>query len=228
MDTVSVLALAFALGMLHALDADHVMAVSGLAATQSRAAQCLRFCLRWGLGHGATMLLIGCAVILLGMTIPDRLSALAESAVAVVLVLIGLWVFWDLSRQRAHIHFHQHDASPGHAHWHRHRDDAHSSHASPRHAHGHGALLVGMLHGAAGAAPLLVLLPLASSSSPMLALAYLLLFCVGVLGSMLIFGGLLSRVYDKLASRGTQAARALRAIVALSALALGLHLAGMY
>ena len=162
-NTLTILSLAFGLGLLHALDADHIMAVSGLAARRPSLRNSLRFCARWAIGHGLTLLLIGGAVLLLGMAIPEQFSALAEAFIGVVLIVIGIWILWDLLRSRAHLHFHDHDDLPRHAHWH-----AHHSHSIPHntdtHQHQHSAVLVGILHGAAGSAPLLALIPLAGLS----------------------------------------------------------------
>ena len=225
LDTFSLLALAFGLGLLHALDADHVMAVTGLAATQSKTEQCLRFCRQWALGHGAAMLLIGSAVVLLGLAIPESLSAHAESLVGAVLIGLALWVFYDLYRRRLHLQFHQHGELPQHAHW---LQKNTSSHSGKPHGDDHSALLVGLLHGTAGAAPFLLLLPLSSQISPFVSFGYILIFCTGVVCAMLLFGGLLGHLYDFLGRHGARMINGLRAVVALSSLAFGLHLLGAY
>jgi high-affinity nickel permease len=83
----AVLTLAFGLGLMHALDADHIMAVSGLASARPGRRRALAFCARWAIGHGLSLLSIGAAVLLLGLAIPVSLSAHAESLVGVVLML---------------------------------------------------------------------------------------------------------------------------------------------
>ncbi len=226
MDTLTLITLAFGLGILHALDADHVMAVTSLAATQSKTEQCLRFCGEWAIGHGVALLLIGGAVILLGMAIPESLSAHAEALVGVVLIGLALWVIWDLTRRRIHLHLHQHDNLPKHAHWHSH--DKNAQHNPSAHRHNHSALLVGLLHGTAGAAPFLLLLPLSSQLPPLISFSYILVFCIGVLFAMLLFGGMLGRIYDWLGRYGNRAIIALRSLVALSSCLLGLHLLGAF
>jgi sulfite exporter TauE/SafE len=208
-----VLTLAFGLGMLHALDADHIMAVSGLASTGKGRQRALAFCARWAIGHGLTLLLIGAAVLLLGMAIPARLSAAAESIVGVVLVLIGAWVLRDLWRRRMQLHFHTHEGAITHAHW-------HLSQPQALQRHGHGVVLVGVMHGTAGSAPLLALLPMAQHGA-WFGLAYLLMFGVGVLASMLVFGGLLGVVFDRLAQHGERVFRWTRGLVALSSMLFG-------
>jgi ABC-type nickel/cobalt efflux system permease component RcnA len=222
---LATLSLAFGLGLLHALDADHIMAVSGLAARRPSLRNSLRFCVRWAIGHGLTLLLIGGAVLLLGMAIPERLSAAAESLVGVILIAIGLWVLWDLHRSRTHLHFHDHDDLPPHAHWHEHTQPAAHAHDTDEHQHPHNAVLVGVLHGTAGSAPLLALIPLSSMGhSPWLGMAYLALFGLGVLLAMFLFGGLLGSTFGWLSRWGNSALRATRAGVALSSIGFGAYL----
>ena len=221
---LTLLSLAFGLGLLHALDADHIMAVSGLAARRPSLRNSLRFCARWAVGHGLTLLLIGGAVLLLGMAIPERLSAAAETLVGVVLIVIGLWALWDLRRARAHLHFHDHDNLPPHAHWHGHNQYT-TQHDADEHRHQHSAVFVGVLHGTAGSAPLLALIPLASlGHSPWLGMAYLALFSLGVLLAMFLFGGLLGSSFDWLSRRGNSALRLTRTIVAASSMIFGVYL----
>jgi len=214
----AVLSLALGLGMAHALDADHIVAVSGLASARATFRDTLRFCLRWSLGHGVTIMLLGAAVLLLGMAIPATLSHYAEEAVGFVLIGIGIYVLWDLLLDKAHIHFHAHDEISPHAHWHR-----HSKTAAP-HRHTQGALMIGMLHGAAGSAPLLTLLPLSAQSQPWFGVVYLLMFGMGVLLSMLVFGGALGALFRGVATHSNQGVRMLRLAVALGSISFGSYL----
>ena len=100
-----ILMFAFGLGLLHSLDADHIMAVSNLASGQASMKASIKFCLRWALGHGFTLLVIGLLVFALGITLPASISLYAEVAVGFMLVMIGAIVLFDIFRQRAHIHF---------------------------------------------------------------------------------------------------------------------------
>lgn len=190
-----VIALALGLGMLHALDADHIMAVSGLIANQRSLKDVLRFCSRWAIGHGSILLLAGILAFMLGWVLPDSLSRYADAGVGIVLIVIGAMVLFNLYRQRIHVHFHEHDGLPEHAHWHAHHEHTKhnkQAHARDPHRHAHGPLLVGMLHGLSGSAPLLALIPMATLKSPLLGFIYLAIFSIGVLVSMLLFGGLLN------------------------------------
>jgi ABC-type nickel/cobalt efflux system permease component RcnA len=155
----AILALAFGLGMLHALDADHIAAVANLAGHGPSRPHALLTGGLWALGHGLSLLLLGAAVLLLGMAIPERFSALAEHLIALVLIGIGLWVLWDLYRRQVHLHFHSHDGLLQHGHLHAHPRNGsghgfalrgaheghpydHRDHRRDPHAHDHGALLV--------------------------------------------------------------------------------------
>lgn len=222
-ELLSVLLLAFGLGMMHALDADHVMAVTGLSCQKPDKKTSVLFCARWALGHGAALMLIGTLVMFLGMAIPEHLSAYAENLVGVVLIIIGFYVMWDIVRQRAHLHFHRHDSWPQHAHWHSHKH-AKDEHHKDKHRHKHAPVLVGVLHGTAGSAPLLALLPLSQLSSPWLGISYLLLFGLGVFLAMLVFGGVIGQVFGWMKRWGNQAITSLRAGVSILSIAYGVKL----
>ncbi|WP_455208238.1 HoxN/HupN/NixA family nickel/cobalt transporter [Kaarinaea lacus] len=222
-DLLALISLAFGLGMLHALDADHIMAVSGLASTRVSLRNSLRFCFRWAAGHGLTLLVIGTCVYLLGMAIPHSLSHYAESAVGIMLIMIGAWIIWELRTNNAHLHFHSHGSLPKHAHWHKHNYQ-HIQHQHDPHAHQHSAVIVGILHGAAGSAPLLVLIPLAKLGSPAYAIAYLIVFSAGVVLAMILFGGFIGGVYQLLSHLGTGFVKTLRIIIASSSIAFGTYL----
>lgn len=211
---LSLLSLAFGLGLLHALDADHVLAVTTLASTRPRPRAALAFCARWAVGHGLTLFTIGGAVLLLGLAIPHGLSHWAERLVGVVLVAVGLWVLADLWRRRLSLRPHRHPGLPAHAHW-----QGRGGHG----LHGHGALLVGVVHGTAGSAPLLALLPVAAADTPWIGLGYLAVFGVGVLLTMLLCGGLLGGLWGRLGALSGRLLVAVRGAVALGSIGFGAH-----
>lgn len=148
--------------------------------------------LRWSLGHGLVLVAVGAALLFLGTALPEAWVLWAERAVAVVMIGLGLSAFRDLARQRGHLHFHAHDDLAPHAHWHSHGGDA-----PPQHRHEHGPLLIGGLHGLAGSAGVLAVLP-AATRSPGLGLAYLVLFAVGVSLAMATVSGLLGALAERL------------------------------
>ena len=86
---VSVLVLGFVLGMRHATDADHVVAVSTIVSRDRTLRGALRIGSLWGLGHTLTILVVGSAIILFGLVIPPRLGLGLELAVGLMLILLG-------------------------------------------------------------------------------------------------------------------------------------------
>jgi ABC-type nickel/cobalt efflux system permease component RcnA len=222
--TFTLLTLAFGLGAVHALDADHVMAVSNLISHRPGFKRTLIFCTRWAIGHGAALFVIGFAVLFLGQAIPGPLSQSAEHAVGAVLILLGLWVIVDLWRNNVHLHFHQHNGIPEHAHWHKHAKTNKQANKKDSHLHAHGATMVGVLHGTAGSAPLLALIPLSQMHSPWLGLTYLFIFAIGVLLSMLLFGGVFSAAVKWLNRFGDNVIKGFRLTIALLSITLGVGL----
>jgi len=181
-----ILGLGFLLGMQHALEADHVAAVSSIAARRTDVGDIVRHGLTWGLGHTLTLFAFAGAAILLGHALPEYLARPIETAVGVMLVGLGAHVLWRLWRDRVHFHRHGHGDGTVHIHAHSHAGET-ASHGGAPHAHAHGfrwrSLLVGLMHGMAGSAALLVL---AASRAPSAAagLGYVALFGVGSMVGM--------------------------------------------
>jgi high-affinity nickel permease len=179
------LVLGFFIGMRHALEADHVAAVSSLATRSASPRECVKQGVFWGLGHTATLFLFGSTVLLLDRVLPERLASGLELAVGVMLVALGLDVLRRLARERVHFHLHQHEDGVRHFHGHSHAGE--SIHRT--HDHGHWsklplrAFIVGLVHGMAGSAALIVL-TLASAPSVAAGLLYILLFGVGSITGM--------------------------------------------
>src|ERR1700759_5555827 len=154
-----ILGIGFLLGMRHALEADHIAAVSSIAARRTGVRDIVKHGLTWGLGHTLTLFAFAGAAILLGHAIPEQLSRPLETAVGIMLVGLGAHVWWRLWRDRVHFHRHSHDDGSVHIHAHSHAGE-NMPHARAPHAHAHGfrwrTLLVGLMHGMAGSAALLV------------------------------------------------------------------------
>lgn len=180
-----VLLVGLLLGMTHALEMDHLAAVASLASRSPSAARALRLGAAWGIGHTITLFLVGSAVLGFGTSVPQALSQWLELGVAVMLVMLGCDVLRRLIRYRVHAHAHSHagGATHLHAHSHAHQSGHHHPHAEPL---GMRALLVGLMHGLAGSAAL-VLLVLASVENIATGLLYIVLFGFGsVLGMALL------------------------------------------
>jgi cytochrome c biogenesis protein CcdA len=221
----AILSLGFLLGMQHALEADHIAAVSSIAARRSDVADIVKHGLTWGLGHTLTLFIFAGLAILLGHAIPDTLARPIETAVGVMLTGLGAHVLWRLWRDRVHFHQHRHGDGLAHIHLHSHAGETTAHEASAHaHAHLHGfrwrTLLVGLMHGMAGSAALLVL-AISQAASPVTAVAYVLLFG---LGSMLGMGALSVVIAVPLAVSArwlTSANRALQGAVGVATIAVG-------
>jgi len=219
-----ILGFGFLLGMQHALEADHIAAVSTIAARRSSVADIVKHGLTWGLGHTITLFVFAGAALLIGHAIPERLSQPLETAEGVMLVGLGLHLLWRLWRDRVHFHRHRHHDGTEHYHVHSHAADA-VPHARSAHDHAHGfrwrTLLVGLMHGMAGSAALLVL-TVTQASSPTHGLLYVLLFGIG---SMLGMGALSVVIAVPLVISArwlTWANRALQGMVGFVTIAIGL------
>jgi ABC-type nickel/cobalt efflux system permease component RcnA len=219
-----ILGLGFLLGMQHALEADHIAAVSSIAARRSHVADIVKHGLTWGLGHTLTLFVFAGIAILLGHAIPDSVAQPMETAVGVMLVGLGAHVLWRLWRDRVHFHQHGHDDGTVHFHAHSHAGES-TPHARAAHAHDHGfrwrTLLVGLMHGMAGSAALLVL-AVTQASSPTAGLGYIALFGIG---SMIGMGALSTVIAVPLvvsARSLTWANRALQGAVGLVTIAIGI------
>jgi hypothetical protein len=184
-----ILGLGFLLGMQHALEADHIAAVSSIAARRSHVGDIVKHGLTWGLGHTLTLFAFAGVAILLGRAVPEHVAPPIETAVGIMLVGLGAHVLWRLWRDRVHFHRHGHGDGTIHIHAHSHAGET-IAHSRAPHAHAHGfrwrTLLVGLMHGMAGSAALLVL-TVSQASSPAAGLGYIALFGIG---SMIGMGAL--------------------------------------
>ncbi len=189
MSFASILVFGFLLGLRHAFDADHLVAISTLVTRQRSLWRTVRFGVLWGAGHSAMLLAVGGFVLSLKIGVPPLLELSLEGLVGAMLVGLGLMTLLDCWRRRFHLHRHTHGGTT-HLHFHTHTE-------SLEHVHTHGGgtgwqpLLVGMVHGLAGSAAVLLLI-VATIPSPVEGLLYILAFgCGSILGmgiASLIFG----------------------------------------
>jgi high-affinity nickel permease len=217
--SLSLLLLGFLLGARHALDADHVVAVSTIATEQRSlwGACAIGFC--WGVGHTVVLLLAGAAVLIVKRPIPADWARLFEAGVGVMLIGLGVSVGWALWRERLHLHAHAHGDGESHLHLHSHRH-------GPQHAHLHRfrleykSLAVGMVHGLAGSAVVLLLV-LSALPSLGAGLLYLLVFGAGSIGGMVVLGTLMSLPFAFTPRSLVRTQWAMRAVSGLASVALG-------
>lgn len=220
---IGALGVGFLLGLRHALEADHVAAVSAFV-SQERGV--IRSCLRgafWGIGHTVALLAAGVAVVALKLRISPAFERTVETIVALLLVLLGGHVLLRaLGMVSLHRHEHAH-GGPAHRHLHVHVGDA----TTHRHVHLlRGApqpLLMGLLHGLGGGGTL-VLLVLTTLPTPATGLLYILVFGVGSTAGMLVLSGLIGIPFALTAGGSRAVATVLQVIVGGSTLVTGLLL----
>jgi hypothetical protein len=199
-------ALGFALGMRHATDPDHVIAVTAIITRERRLAAATRAGLIWGLGHSLTVLLVGSAIVVLKIQIPVRLGLALEFGVALMLILLGLpaltaflrgissrlGLFAGAARIQVHSHVHSH-GGVAHVHAHAHHEGdrgAHRDHLfgsscvyEPAPRSGLKSFGVGLVHGLAGSAAI-ALFVLSAIPQPLWGAVYLAVFCLGTIAGM--------------------------------------------
>jgi ABC-type nickel/cobalt efflux system permease component RcnA len=226
---LTVLALGFALGLRHALDPDHLVAVSTIVGECRSVKRSSLVGMFWGLGHTASLLVVGTSIIILKLQIPERVALWMEFGVAVMLVLLGAKVLTRFMRKwKLHIHKHAHDGGHRHVHFHLHRQGEAHTHQH-RHLITFGArpFLVGMVHGLAGSAAL-TLLVLATIPSAIAALIYIGVFGLGSVAAMFLMSGLMSLPFILSGKRFNLVSEGLKLVTGLLSVGFGLLLIWQY
>jgi ABC-type nickel/cobalt efflux system permease component RcnA len=221
---LGILGAGLVLGLQHATDADHLAAVTSLVSERKSIFSSWLVGGLWGIGHTISLLIAGVAVILLNFQISERLELALEFCVGLMLIGLGANALIKLARGgRIHLHTHTHS---GHTHAHLHMHDRKSEHEEGTH-HGFrpGArpLLVGMMHGLAGSAAVMLLV-LQTIPSPLVGLIYIAVFGVGSIGGMMLMSALLSLPMYFTADRFVRADWMLRALAGLFSVGFGLYM----
>jgi len=186
----SLLFLGLLIGMRHALEADHIAALASLTSNNQSIKDTIKHGAVWGLGHTITLFIFGSVMLLIGSTISDQLVQVLEFSVGIMLVVLGIDVLRKLIKKRIHFHLHQHQhENEQHFHAHSHAGEKRLQHNPKNHQHEHGkafplrALFVGLMHGMAGSAALIVL-TLQTVSSTAQGFLYILFFGIGSIFGM--------------------------------------------
>lgn len=222
LSTASVLAFGFVLGLKHAVEVDHLAAVSTIVSERKNLLSSMLVGGLWGIGHTISLLVVGVLVILLHVEISERMKLGLEFLVGLMLVALGANALRKLSRG-GHLHLHAHSHG-GRAHVHPHIHDGKPE--TDTHTH-HGLrpgmrpLFVGMVHGLAGSATLMLLV-LSTINAPLVGLLYILIFGVGSIGGMMIMSALVSLPLSLTATRFTRANLMMRGLAGFFSLSFGL------
>ncbi len=242
---LTIIGIGFLLGIRHATDPDHVIAVTTIVSRQRSIRHAGLIGMLWGVGHTITILGVGAAIILFNLVIPPRIGLTMELAVGLMLILLGVLNLAGVTQwiTNRFLPAHSHEEVI-HAHWHSHGGDAHS------HVHGHhpevhlhledqpkGALqrmlarvglyqllrplAVGIVHGLAGSAAV-ALLVLTTIRDPRWAIVYLLVFGVGTIAGMMLITVIIGAPFAYTGKRFVNLNRGLGVASGLISVAFGL------
>ena len=203
--------------MLHALDADHIMAVTSLVTSGSKrinsasTRRTLAFSASWAAGHGTILVSVAALLAFLNYELPPMVARIAEISIGILLVVLGIWILRDIATRKLKLTAHRQD------------DIAHVHLVeNGKQQHNHKPVLVGMVHGLAGSAPVLALIPVSGAMTPWHGIGYIVLFSLGVLTSMLLFGLFFGRFQRWIAGLGERAFDWHRSILATISIGFGL------
>lgn len=194
--SISILALGFLVGLRHATDADHVVAVNTVTAKQKHIRGAAVVGILWGIGHSITVTLVGIPIIFFSLKIPDKIGLGLEFSVGTMLVVLGIINLYGMRSQIlqtiakiVHKHSHSHlDIEHNHLHIHLKNDSNETHHLSfPQIIR---PIFIGLIHGLAGSSAIAILI-LTTIHNSLLAAVYLLIFHIGVIIGMMIITTLL-------------------------------------
>jgi ABC-type nickel/cobalt efflux system permease component RcnA len=218
------LGLGLLLGLRHAMDADHVATVSALVSRERSLARSCLLGAFWGAGHTVALLAAGVGVIVFKLSISAEVEKGLETGVAALLMLLGGHVLLrSLGALTLHRHPHAHQGhSHSHLHLHIGADD------SAGHVHllriGRRPFLVGLLHGLAGSAALMLLV-LTTIPSPLGGLVYIVVFGLGSTAGMLVLSGVIGIPFAVAAGRSEAVRATIQAVAGAASLILGVIMA---
>lgn len=217
LSTFSVLIIGFVLGLQHAMEADHLAAVSAIVSEKKNLFTASIVGGFWGVGHTISLFAVGLLVILLKLQISESVEAKLETCVGIMLVALGVNAFRNLSQtEKIHVHTHRHDGHT-HTHFHTHRGEgSEESHHrfSPK------SIVIGMIHGLAGSAALMFFI-LPTIETPVLALAYILIFGIGSIAGMMAMSFLIGLPLHFTAGRFNFLNKGIRLCAGIFSLGLG-------
>ncbi len=225
-----ILGFGFLLGLKHATEADHLAAVSTIVSERKSLWSSALIGAIWGLGHTISLFIAGIFVLLLDYKISETTESYLEMGVGIMLILLGLNVIRKLM-QGGNLHFHSHghgEHKHAHPHIHTHEQDEHI-HAHDKEITHHGfkfsprSLLIGMVHGMAGSAALMLLI-IPTINSSLVGMLYIIIFGIGSIGGMMIMSFLVGLPFHFTAKNFNLFNRTLQSIAGLVSVVLGLYI----
>ncbi|MDT4967107.1 MAG: hypothetical protein QOJ64_1844 [Acidobacteriota bacterium] len=226
LSTFGVLGFGLLFGLKHAVEADHLAAVSTIVSERRSLLSSMLVGGLWGIGHTIALLIAGVGVIVLHLRIGEETSLALEFCVALMLIALGLNAILKLKRGSV-LHFHTHRHG-GRLHSHPHFHDSISTAEETNTHHGFRfsarPLLIGLLHGLAGSAALMLLV-LSTISSPAVGLLYVVVFGAGSIGGMMLMSLLVGLPVHLTAGRFDRANWMIRGMAGVFSLSFGIFMA---
>ncbi|HEY6118611.1 MAG TPA: hypothetical protein VIV66_01570 [Pyrinomonadaceae bacterium] len=223
----TLLGLGLVFGLKHASEVDHIVAVSTIVSEQRNVFRSSLIGGLWGIGHMASLLVVGVLVLLFRVTISPAIAGWLEFGVALMIIGLGVLALMRVLRGRDDVHIHRHDHD-GVSHVHVHFHERHNKEEHRKFPHSHAVsrvalkpFLVGAMHGLAGSAAL-TLLVLTQINSMFLGILYLLCFGAGATGGMLLMSGLIGLPFALSARRLSRISYGLQTGAAALSIAFGL------
>lgn len=214
---MSLLGLGFLSGLRHAFDIDHIAAISTIISRRPSIRKSSLLGIFWGFGHTISLLLAGLIVLLLKITISEKLASFFELAASLMLVMLGINVLFAIKKEKIHIHKHRHGEIE-HIHLHSHKSADYHKH---KHIQLRSSLIIGLIHGLAGSAAL-TLLVLSGVDSTLLGLAYILLFGMGSIIGMVLVSAIISLPLKLISGKLETAQALLRMGIGMISIIIGL------
>jgi ABC-type nickel/cobalt efflux system permease component RcnA len=244
---LSIIAVGFFLGMRHATDPDHVIAVTTIVSRQRNLLKAALTGIFWGIGHTFTIFVVGTAIILFDVVIPARIGLSMELSVGFMLIVLGVINIASFMRTSRTIAPNPEESDAVHSHHHVHGDYVHNhphGHTPETHSHNHQTpltwldrlfgkiglyqqlrpLVVGIVHGLAGSAAVALLI-LTTIRNPRWAVVYLLVFGAGTVGGMMLITMSIASAFRFFGKKNERFSHWLGFASGLLSLAFGLFLA---
>ncbi|KMT63751.1 sulfite exporter TauE/SafE family protein [Catenovulum maritimum] len=217
---ISLIWLGISIGIVHAFDADHVMAMTAFVSDKLKWRKVAMYCFKWGIGHGLVLLILGSLLVVFQIQLADVWSQTAETLVGVLLIVLGISLLRRIRKQKLKLIRHSHGETT-HTHLVLADEINRTGNKLPRLKHEHQPLFVGVLHGLAGSAPVLAILPAMMSQTKISGIFYLFAFSLGCLIGMSVFGVLVGHMQNKVLEISTKLFDIFRFLIAFTSISLG-------
>jgi ABC-type nickel/cobalt efflux system permease component RcnA len=220
-----ILVVALVLGIEHAFDPDHVIALTSIVCNIKSVKKSLFLGTIWGLGHSVTVLIAGVLVVALRVAIPPGVTQIFEIVAGLLLIALGLFVVRDLLHERHHL---SSVDEASHSHSNVDHDDHTHENGGHGHVHGHSheqkSLVSGIVQGLGGSAAIM-LVTLSTVTSTLIGLVFIVVFCAGVIMGMVIFGAVIGGFLKYTMTNVNKVHRAILVVTASLGIGLGAFIA---